>query len=519
MKDVLTQEKSSFSVEESASDFFNTEYLKADLKGRSIRGGAVTVFAHVAKFVLRLGSTVVLARLLTPQDFGLIAMVTAITNFALMFKDIGLSAATIQKADINHSQISTLFWINVGFSLLITAAIAALAPAIAWFYGKPQLTIVTIVLAGAFIFGGLTVQHQALLRRQMRFLALGVSEVLGVVVGVTAAIVGACFGAGYWSLVLMHLGISVGTAIGVWIACPWRPGLPKLGTGVRKMLAFGGNVTGFKIVNYFARNLDKILLGKLNGSLALGLYNKAYGLMMLPINQIRAPLNMVALPALSSLQKEPLKFTRYYIKFISIIAFFGMPLMAFLAVCSENVIRLLLGNQWLETVDIFQVLALAAFIQPVASTLGLVLLSLGRSGRYLKWGILNSLIVVASFIVGIRWGAVGVASAYAAANYLALLPSLWYCFRRTPLSIASFIRAIARPTICSIAMAAPIALVHSFLVGKPDIVIIGVCFVIGFSAYLLVWSLMPGGRQMLRGFYGYVALIFIKGRGRLSAAS
>jgi PST family polysaccharide transporter len=216
---------------------------------------------------------------------------------------------------------------------------------------------------------------------------------------------------------------------------------------------------------------------------------------------------MVALPALSSLQKEPAKFTRYYTKLVSLIAFASMPLMVFLAVCSENIVALLLGKQWLQAAGIFRVLALAAFIQPSATTRGVVLLSLGQSGRYLRWGIFHSLVVVASFAVGIRWGAVGVASAYATANYLVLFPSLWYCFRQTPLSTAAFIRAIAHPTICSLTMAAPVALIHSFLAGQPDIVIIGVCFVIGFSAYFLIWTLMPGGKQVLRDFVGYIAII------------
>lgn len=121
---------------------FDTEYLKTDLKGRSVRGGAVALSARVVKLALQIGSTMVLARLLTPADFGLIAMVAAVTNFALMFKDVGLSMATVQMSDINHKQISTLFWINTGVGLLITALFVASAPAVAWFYGEPKLTAI-----------------------------------------------------------------------------------------------------------------------------------------------------------------------------------------------------------------------------------------------------------------------------------------------------------------------------------------------------------------------------------------
>jgi len=201
--------------------------------------------AQGVRFFLRMGSTVVLARLLTPQDFGLIAMVTVITGFVMMFKDMGLSMATVQRDEVNHAQISTLFWINVGLSLCVMLLTAALAPVIAWFYGEPRLVWVTLALASAFIFGGFTVQHQALLRRQMRFGTLAVIGIISMVVGIITAIIAALSGAGYWSLVLMQLATAITIAIGVWVGCDWRPGLFVRRSGIRKMLAFGGNLTGF----------------------------------------------------------------------------------------------------------------------------------------------------------------------------------------------------------------------------------------------------------------------------------
>jgi len=511
--------KVSLSAEETTSSFFDIEYLKADLKGRSVRGGVVTMVAQGAIFFLRMGSTIVLARLLTPQDFGLIAMVTVITGFVAMFKDMGLSMATIQKNKINHGQISTLFWINTAFGFALALLTIALAPAIAWFYDEPRLTRITVALAAAFILGGLTVQHQALLRRHMRFVRLGVIEVVGLLVGVATAIVAVWRGAGYWSLVFMQLAMAGTIAVGVWAASGWRPGWHCRASGVRSMLAFGRDITGFNIINYFARNSDKILVGRFCGSGVLGLYNKAYTLLMLPISQIRGPLTSVAVPALSRLQGDSKRYTSYYTKLILLLSFISMPLIVFLAICSRSIIHLLLGEQWLGASRIFQILAITAFIQPVWSTVGLVLLSLGQSGRFLRFGIFNSLVVVTSFAVGIRWGAIGVASAYAVASYLILFPSLWYCFRLTPISIATFVKAIVRPIIASLTMASATLLAHHFLVEQPDIVLIAGCFLVSLSAYLLVWCLMPGGMQILRDFYGYVAIIFTKGRGCVETTS
>jgi O-antigen/teichoic acid export membrane protein len=326
--------------------------------------------------------------------------------------------------------------------------------------------------------------------------------------GIITAIIAAFYGARYWSLVLMQLSRAVTNAIIVWAVCGWRPGLPVRRSGVRKMLAFGGNITGFNVVNYFSRNLDNILIGKFCGSVQLGLYSKAYALLMLPITQIRTPLNMVALPTLSSLQKEPVRFTRYYNKLVSLVAFVSMPLIAFLAVCSENIISLLLGNQWLEAANIFRVLALAAFIQPSLSTKGVVLLTLGQSGRYLRFGIFYSIVIVASFIIGVSWGAIGVAMAYTIANVLIIIPSLWYCFRFTPISTWDYLETIAKPVLASLIAAAFILLVQKYMVNQSDVISITLCMFTGLTIYLLVWYVMPKGRSVLQEYLSYRKLLF-----------
>ncbi|MBW8016066.1 MAG: lipopolysaccharide biosynthesis protein [Planctomycetes bacterium] len=507
MTQTLTKDKF---IEKNSMDIFDTEYLKKDLKGRSVRGGAITFFSQGCKFVFKMGSTIVLARLLTPDDFGLIAMVAAITNFAMIFKDMGLSRATVQRQEINHSQISTLFWINAAIGLLMAVSVAVLAPVVVWFYGRTELRAVTIALGCTFIFSGLSVQHQALLRRNMRFFALGIVEISAMAVAITLAIIAGFCGAGYWSLIVLHVSLSIFIAAGMWIAMRWKPGLPQRGSGVRGMLGFGGNVAGFRLVNYFARNLDNILIGRFCGSSILGFYSKAYGLLMLPIIQIRAPLNSVAISALSRIQDEPKRYVNYYAKLLLIISFISMPLTVLLGICAPQIIHLLLGDQWMPAAVIFQILAITAFIQPASTTMGVVLLSQGQSGRLLRLGVFKSLCIVTSFGVGINWGAIGVAVAYAISTYFALLPSLWYCFQRTPVSITAFVKAIFRPAISSLVMGVVIMAVYHYLFSKHDILVISVCFGLGLVAYLLVWVLMPGGMQMLRDLYSHVSLIFPK---------
>lgn len=490
--------------------FFDTESLKTDLKGHSIRGGMVTMVAQGIKLCFSIGSTVILARLLTPQDYGLIAMVTVVTGFVAMFKDMGLSMATVQKANINHGQISTLFWVNVAISFVLMILTAAIAPAIALFYHEPRLTSVTLALAGAFIFGGLTIQHQALLRRQMQFGTLALIDVVSMLVGFVIAIVLAWYGASYWALVFMHLSVAITTAIGVWVACRWRPGLPVRGSGVRPMLAFGGHLTGFSFVNYFARNMDNILIGKFCGSASLGLYSRAYKLMMLPITNIRNPINSVALPALSRLQNDAISYRSYYSKLVSVLAFINMPLIVLLFVFSDDIIRLILGEKWYGVSLIFKILTFTAFIQPVFTTVGLVFTSLGQTKRQLKWGVCYSTAIVVAFFVGLPWGPVGVASAYSIVNYVIIFPSLWYAFKFTPISISIVVSAVLHSTISSLVMGMVVFVSRCYLIDQPKLVSIVISLLVGIFAFFFVWLLIPRGKEILYEYKSFLVSLMQK---------
>jgi PST family polysaccharide transporter len=503
-----TAKGSSASVAAEHQNFFNTEHLKTDLKERSIRGGAVTMTAQVTQFLLQTGSTVVLARILTPADFGLIAMVTTVTGFAMMFSSLGLSDATIQKAEINHDQISTLFWINVGLGVLIAAVVIGLAPAVAWFYDEPRLTPVTMALGIAFIFGGLTVQHQAMLQRHMRFFAIGIVEVVSMAVGVGAAIVAGVLGAGYWSLVIMNIAMAVAAAVGKWVVFPWLPGWPRKGVGVRKMLGFGGNITGFNIVNYFSRNADNILIGKFLGSTSLGFYSKAYGLLMLPVNQIRSPLISVGLPSLSRLQGDPERYKNYYLKMIQLLAFITVPMAILLGAYSHQIIILVLGPQWEQAAGIFSILAFAAVIQPVASTYGMVMISAGHTARYFKLGVFTSIAYVISFAAGLPWGTSGVALGYTIANYILLVPMLMYAFSGTPVRVRDFFKAIFLPCAAALIMVLASRVVFYFCTVLTAWLALVISLLTAGLFYLVAYLILPRGRTILHDIKTSGQMIF-----------
>lgn len=415
-------------------DYFSEEHLRRDLTGKTVRGGAATIAAQVVLGVLQLATIPILARLLTPADFGLVAMVTVVTGFAAMLVDAGLSMATIQRDKISHAQVSNLFWLAVLSGAGIAIVVAALAPAIAWFYGEPRLIPITLALAASFVFSGATIQHRALLRRAMQFQRLTVTQVIAAAAGHIVAIYVAWEYQSYWALVWRPIVTAVVQFVGSWIACPWRPGLPRRGTGVRRLAFFGANLAGFNLINYISRNFDNVLIGWWWGATPLGYYDRAYRLLMFPLQQINLPIANVGIPALSRLQAEDEKYRRAYDAMVGKIIFITGAVVGFTIAVPELIIGVIYGPRWLPCVPIFRWLAVVA-VRQIVNTIGWLFVSQGRSKELFMWGIIASVINIASFAIGLPWGPVGVAMSYAIIPTIVASPILfWMVGRRGPVS-------------------------------------------------------------------------------------
>jgi O-antigen/teichoic acid export membrane protein len=392
--------------------YFQTEHLLKDLHGRSFRGGVVTLGGQAVKFLLQTASTVALARLLKPQDFGLIAMASAIIGLIGSWTDLGLSNATVQRSEITHAQVSVLFWINCALGTGVMLVVALLAPAIAWFYHEPRLVGVTLALSTNFFLAGLTIQHRALLRRQMRFKLIAMIESLSMAFGIATGIAMAWLQFGYWSLVGVSVGVSVLNCALVWATCGWRPGAFRRRVGARPMLAFGANVIGFQFLTYFTRNFDNILIGRVLGAAALGIYSKAYGLLTLPMSQINWPLSAVLLPALSRLQDKPPEYARLFLHATRAIALVTVPIVVFSFFLAEDTVLVFLGRQWLAAGRVFQLLAPAAAASAIAFAPNWLCQSLGRPRRQVHYALVSAPVCVAGFLIGIKWGITGVAVSF-----------------------------------------------------------------------------------------------------------
>lgn len=411
-------------------EHFKTDHLLPNLKRHTISSGAVTLSAQAVKFVLNLVSTMVLARLLTPRDFGLVAMVATVTGFLRVFKDAGLSVATVQREKITHAQVSNLFWINLGASLLSGLVLAALAPAIAWFYRNPRLIGIALLLSATFVISGTTVQHQALLKRQMRFKAIALIDVGSMVIGILVAIFMALAGFGYWSLVASSLAVETAGFLLTWSISRWRPQLPSRRSGIGPLISFGANRTTGDLISTIARGTDNLLIGRSYGSGAVGLYSRATALLIRPLEQFLSPINAVFIPALSRLQSQPERYRSTFLRVYEAIALVGCFFTGLLAALSRPVVLILLGPKWGEAAVIFGGFTIAALCVPLANSSIWLFTSQGRGRDMLIAQSINSCVTVGSFIVGLPFGPVGVATAFSVASLLIRLPLLYYMVGR-----------------------------------------------------------------------------------------
>jgi O-antigen/teichoic acid export membrane protein len=470
-------------------DALSTEHLHADLKRRSIRGVIVTLTSQGSLFIIQSVSTMVLARLLTPADFGLVAMVTAFSDLASPFADLGLSQATIQRKEITHDQISALFWINVLIGLGLMLGMATLGPILAWFYREPRLKSIAALVSISFLISGIRAQPEALLKRQMRFTALAIRNIVSLGLAVSVAIAIAWRGAGYWAVVTVPLTAQFMQMALSWVMVRWRPDLPRNTAGVGSMVAFGGNLAASFLTFGVHRNADNILVGWYWGAGPLGLYSRAYSLLMLPLRQLNAPIAGVAIPAFSRIQGSPERFARYYLRAISLVVWVGAPLFGFLFVGAEPVIRFALGRQWHDAAPVFQILAISGLGQLVLQSTVWLFVSRGESDRLLKLLLTISPVIIGSFVIGLPFGIKGVALSYSLA-LLAILPSILnYTFRGTSLTLQHLGRVIMCPvSLCLVSVLVAEVVLHIVSVEHafPKLMIIALCFAIVYSVSSLI---------------------------------
>ena len=417
---------------------------KAKLSQLAIRNAGITIFAQATIFALQLVGTVLLARMLTPADFGVVTMVTTFSLLLASFGLAGITEAILQSEKLNRSLASNLFWINLGGAFTLSLAFAGTGSLLAKFYANPHITHVAIGFSFVIFFSIAPVLHLSLLKRGMRFKAISVNDIIGRVAYALTGIGCAYFGWGYWSLVAAAVVQPVIICVGTWILCPWLPDLPRREPGTGRLVRYAINVYGRFSLNYCTGNTDNFLVGWRFGAPALGFYKKAYDLFVLPSCQLLAPTLAVAIGALSRKTKDTEDFKRYFIKGLTVVTFVGMAASAELTLIGRDAVRLLLGYKWGESGLIFTYFAPGIGFMLVYQTSGWIHLSLGTTGRWLRWTVFELAFIVMLFLLGLRWGPAGVAGAWTTSYLLLIVPAFWYAGKPIGLSVGAVLNAIWR---------------------------------------------------------------------------
>jgi O-antigen/teichoic acid export membrane protein len=434
-----------------------------DLKKRAVLGGLAKLCGQSATLVLRLSFIVIMARLLDPAQFGLVAMTAVMTGILDIFTTAGLSSATIQRASVTDEQISTLFWINVLVGTVLCLICLAIAPALVSFYHEPRLFGITVTLGAGFIFGASGVQHSALLQRQLRYVTLALIETFALASGFALGIVLAIRGFGYWALVYSTIATPAITTVLLWLTVRWIPGLPRRGVGVRPMLHFGGTISLNILVVYIAYNLDKLLLGRVWGADILGLYGRAYQLINVPTSNLNNAVGGVVFSALSRLQDDPIRLRSYFLKGYSLVTSMTLPVSVFGALFADDIVPVVLGPKWTDAATTFRLLTPTILVFGIINPTGWLLQSIGLQKRSLAIALVIAPLVIIGYLIGLPYGANGVALGFSAAMMLWLVPHVIWALHGTIISPQDVAVATSRPFFASIIAGSVAFAVHAYI--------------------------------------------------------
>lgn len=422
--------------------------------GKEVASGAAWTAVSIAgRQILSIAALAVLARFVPPSAYGLMGMAQTVSNFLLLFRDMGTASALVQRRTIDEPLLASVFWLNVVLGVVLTGMTALLAYPASWFFREPQLVPVMQVVAFTFLASALSMVHNALLSREMGFRRLAITELGGAVLGQSCAVGLAISGFGVWSLVFGNLVAMVGTTALLWIVRPWWPRAQVSLAAMRSIASYSLNLLGFSVINYFSRNLDSLIVGRFLGRASLGYYQMAYTIMMYPIQNVTQVLGRVMLPTFSRMQDDNERFRSAYVRVTTVIALTTFPMMLGMMAVAEPFVLTVVGEQWRPIIPLLLILCPIGLVQSIQSSVGYVYTAKGRTDWMFRWSLVNLAIVAPGFLLGLPWGIYGVAAAYGIATALLLYPGFAVPFRLIRLGFLDFVGAFRGVFFCSATMA------------------------------------------------------------------
>lgn len=433
------------------------------LRAQTISGVAWSLGARATKLVLQFVVSVVLARLLTPEDFGLIAMIVVFTGFAGLFTDLGFSAALIQRTEIEERHRNSIFWLNTAVGCVVAALVAGSAPLLADFYNESRLIPITQLIALTFVIGSLNVVQTAQLRREMDFRSLAVVETTSIVVSGVTGIGLALYGFGVYALVWKMLLGTVLLVVLMWTVREWRPKFMFSLAAVRDLLGFSANLLGFQAFNYWVRSFDDLLIGRVVGSHGLGIYSRAYSSMLQPLRQVSTVVGNVMFPALSRMQGNTERVKSVYLRTLALIALITFPMMLGLLVVADAFVLGLYGPKWTEVTPLLRILCVVGLVQSLGTTTGWIYQSQGRTDWMFRWGLGTGTVTLIAIVVGVQWGVLGVVIAYTIRTFSLTYYNFTIPGKLIDMTFREVVDAVAPPLYCAVGMACIVSVAHFVL--------------------------------------------------------
>jgi lipopolysaccharide exporter len=422
------------------------------LKDSSISGIKWSAVSQMGGQAIQFLSTLIMVRLLSPSDFGLMSMSMLVILFVVLFKDMGTGAAVIRDKSLSETALSSIYWLNVILGLLATLLVYSISHWVAHFFHEPKVAPVLNILAFTFLISGFSLIQKSIMERDLAFNRLAKLETAAVLAGAIVGVTMAALGYGIWSLVFQSMTVTLLTTALLLTFSTWRPKAIFRWVEIQSITKYSLNLSGFNFFNYFARNADDILIGRYLGAQELGYYNLAYRLLLYPLRTISGVVNRVMFPVYSQIQDDHARFRQAYLKVIAAIALITFPLMLGLMVLAKPFVLTVFGNSWEPMIVLLVILAPLGMVQSIGTTVGSIYQAKGRTDWMLRWGLVSGTIIMVSFVIGLKWGTIGVATAYAIVGVILTYPNFSIPFKLIGLSMPELWSVLKKSLLCALLM-------------------------------------------------------------------
>jgi O-antigen/teichoic acid export membrane protein len=424
------------------------------MRSRILRGLAWKLVSQMFGHGWQTLVAIVLARLLFPEDYGLAAMVLVFAGIVPVFSDLALGAALVQRRDLTESDRSTVFWTSTGIGFAFTFLGFGLSWPVAAFFGEPEVQPLFAALSLTFAVTALGTTQRALLTREMNFRALELrlmaASFLAGMLGIALAVAG--YGA--WAIIGQQVAAAAASTALLWVFSPWRPRFVFSAASLRRLAGFSGNVFGTRLLFYFNRSSDNLLVGRVLGAGSLGAYNLAYNVMLAPLNRLGWPVAEVLFPAFSRMQDEPERMASAWVRVNRLVGAFTVPATLGLVIVAPEFVTAVLGARWEAAEPVIRLLAWVGLLQSLGTLNSAILQARDRTGTLLRYAVVALAASLVAFAVGLEWGIVGVAAGYALASTVVEPYYAWLTARAVEVPLSALLRGLRGVFEAAVAMTA-----------------------------------------------------------------